>query len=249
MAPIVEAGSNELIGVIQIINNKAGVPFGALAEEGVSELAQTLAIAFKQRQKPQLAKTKYDYLIADAVLSAGDAQAPVVRGAPLEVFRAWSWRGFLSWSFRWGWRLFWLYNLALLVFSPVLVWNAAHGWASIAKQGGRAGADAPGITFRFLGELIAGQVGVASPIIFVLCVAGVAAASRAWGRRGDQGAALLAAMVLPGAAIFLWQATGSRVQANWTARTAPSVTVACPGRTSNRRYSSPYRSRAASAPI
>src|SRR5687767_12822391 len=72
VAPILEAGSNELIGVIQIINNKAGVPFGALAEEGVSELAQTLAIAFKQRQKPTVAKTKYDYLIADAVLSAGE---------------------------------------------------------------------------------------------------------------------------------------------------------------------------------
>jgi len=72
VAPIVEQGTNELIGVIQIINNKAGVPFGPLAEEGVSELSQTLAIAFKQRQKPQLAKTKYDYLIADAVLSAGE---------------------------------------------------------------------------------------------------------------------------------------------------------------------------------
>jgi type II secretory ATPase GspE/PulE/Tfp pilus assembly ATPase PilB-like protein len=72
LAPIVEQGGAELIGVIQIINNKAGVPFGALAEEGVNELAQTLAIAFRQRQKPQLVKTKYDYLISDAVLSAGE---------------------------------------------------------------------------------------------------------------------------------------------------------------------------------
>ncbi|HEV2432319.1 MAG TPA: GAF domain-containing protein, partial [Burkholderiales bacterium] len=72
VAPILEPGSNELIGVIQIINHKAGMPFGGLAEEGVSELAQTLAIAFKQRQKPQVAKSKYDYLIADAVLSAGE---------------------------------------------------------------------------------------------------------------------------------------------------------------------------------
>jgi type II secretory ATPase GspE/PulE/Tfp pilus assembly ATPase PilB-like protein len=72
VAPIVEAGSSDLIGVIQIINNKAGVPFGGLAEEGVGELSQTLAIAFKQRQKPQAVKTKYDYLIADAVLSAGE---------------------------------------------------------------------------------------------------------------------------------------------------------------------------------
>src|SRR5258707_11115052 len=72
VAPIVEGGSSDLIGVIQIINNKAGVPFGALTEEGVAELSQTLAIAFKQRQKPQVVKTKYDYLIADAVLSAGE---------------------------------------------------------------------------------------------------------------------------------------------------------------------------------
>jgi type II secretory ATPase GspE/PulE/Tfp pilus assembly ATPase PilB-like protein len=72
VAPIVEQGTSELIGVIQIINNKAGAPFGALAEDGVAELVQTLAIAFKQRQKPQLVKTKYDYLIADAVLSAGE---------------------------------------------------------------------------------------------------------------------------------------------------------------------------------
>src|SRR5687767_4368964 len=72
VAPIGESSGAELIGVIQIINNKAGAPFGALAEEGVAELAQTLTIAFKQRQKPQLVKTKYDYLIADAVLSAGE---------------------------------------------------------------------------------------------------------------------------------------------------------------------------------
>jgi type II secretory ATPase GspE/PulE/Tfp pilus assembly ATPase PilB-like protein len=72
VATISESGSGDLIGVIQIINNKAGVPFGSLAEEGVAELSQTLAIAFKQRQKPQIVKTKYDYLIADAVLSAGE---------------------------------------------------------------------------------------------------------------------------------------------------------------------------------
>src|SRR5574341_1790650 len=72
VAPIVDAQAAELIGVIQIINNKAGMPFGPLTEEGVAELSQTLAIAFRQRQKPQLVKTKYDFLIADAVLSAGE---------------------------------------------------------------------------------------------------------------------------------------------------------------------------------
>jgi len=72
VAPIVDAQAAELIGVIQIINNKAGMPFGPLTEEGVAELSQTLAIAFRQRQKPQVVKTKYDFLISDAVLSAGE---------------------------------------------------------------------------------------------------------------------------------------------------------------------------------
>lgn len=72
VAPILDGQTQDLIGVIQIINNKAGVPFGPLTEDGVAELSQTLAIAFRQRQKPSLVKTKYDYLISDAVLSAGE---------------------------------------------------------------------------------------------------------------------------------------------------------------------------------
>ncbi len=70
-APIVDAQSGELIGVVQIINNKSGQNFGQLEEEGAIGLTQTLAIAFRQRQKSgQPVKTKYDYLVADAVLSA-----------------------------------------------------------------------------------------------------------------------------------------------------------------------------------
>src|SRR6266704_877619 len=72
VSPVVEPGSTELVGVVQLINNKAGVSFGQLAEEGVTELCQTLAIAFKQRQKPQVLKTKYDFLVSDAVISAAE---------------------------------------------------------------------------------------------------------------------------------------------------------------------------------
>src|SRR5712671_5975665 len=72
VAPVLEAGTNELIGVVQIINNKAGVPFTPMTEEGAQELCQTLAIAFRQRQKPQVLKTKYDFLVSDAVISAAE---------------------------------------------------------------------------------------------------------------------------------------------------------------------------------
>src|SRR5467141_742273 len=72
VAPVAEPGSSELVGVVQLINNRAGMSFGQLAEEGVAELCQTLAIALKQRQKPQVLKTKYDFLVSDAVISAAE---------------------------------------------------------------------------------------------------------------------------------------------------------------------------------
>jgi GAF domain-containing protein len=52
VAPVVDAQSSELLGVVQIINNKAGTPFAVVAQEGVKGLCETLAIAFNQRSKP-----------------------------------------------------------------------------------------------------------------------------------------------------------------------------------------------------
>ena len=75
VAPVVEAGSNELIGVVQAINTKSGQPFSPLAEESIVNLCETLAIAFKQRQKPQATvRGKYDALVANAMLSAEEME-------------------------------------------------------------------------------------------------------------------------------------------------------------------------------
>ncbi|KXS33673.1 MAG: putative phytochrome sensor protein [Candidatus Gallionella acididurans] len=74
VAPILDASHGDLVGVIQVINNKAGAPFAVLIEEGVQELAQTMAVALRQhlRQRESSIKTKYDYLVADGVLSAAE---------------------------------------------------------------------------------------------------------------------------------------------------------------------------------
>ena len=72
VAPIFETGSSELVGIIQVINNKANLPFPSMVEDGVQELAQTLAVALRQRQQQAAAKTKYDYLVTDAVLSVAE---------------------------------------------------------------------------------------------------------------------------------------------------------------------------------
>ena len=75
VAPVVDAKSKELIGVVQIINSKTGQPFPAVMEEGAVQLCETLAIAFRQRQGPMVqVRTKYDGLVADAVISAEELE-------------------------------------------------------------------------------------------------------------------------------------------------------------------------------
>ena len=124
----------------------------------------------------------------------------------------------------------WLGALAgAAVFAPVLAWNAAHGWASLVKQGGRVGAFRPTNALRFLAELTAGQAGLATPLIFVLCVAGGLAALRlAWGRR-DPAWTLLAALTVLPALVFVQHAFGDRVQANWPVVLYPSAALAAAG--------------------
>jgi type II secretory ATPase GspE/PulE/Tfp pilus assembly ATPase PilB-like protein len=75
VAPIVDASANELAGVVQAINTRSGNPFSPLAEEGIVNLCETLAIAFKQRQKPAaMMRGKYDGLVANAVLSGEEME-------------------------------------------------------------------------------------------------------------------------------------------------------------------------------
>ncbi|HEX4260053.1 MAG TPA: glycosyltransferase family 39 protein [Acetobacteraceae bacterium] len=115
--------------------------------------------------------------------------------------------------------------LSVAIFAPDLAWNAAHHWASYIKQGGRTGVWHPADALRYLGELVGGQAGLATPLVFVLCVCGVWWAARR-GLRGDPAAGLLALLTVPGALVFLEHAVGGRVQANWPAVLYPAAAVA-----------------------
>ncbi len=76
VAPILNATDNELMGVVQVINNQDNEPFSDVVVEGVSEICQTLAIAFKQRQKfVQILRSKYDHLIHDSVLTSTEFES------------------------------------------------------------------------------------------------------------------------------------------------------------------------------
>src|SRR5205085_1499824 len=61
--------------------------------------------------------------------------------------------------------------VSLLVFSPVIVWNADHRWVSFIKQIGRARIE----DFKpaFIAELIPAQVAFATPLVFILGAMGI----------------------------------------------------------------------------
>lgn len=86
--PILHAETGDLLGVLQLINNRAGGVFSTMMEEGLKELCDTLAIAFTQRSKPPLViQTKYDPLVAEAILSTPelDLAARAARRKGLDI--------------------------------------------------------------------------------------------------------------------------------------------------------------------
>ena len=117
-------------------------------------------------------------------------------------------------------------GIALLLFLPVILWNAAHHWASFLKQGGRTGEFHPARALQFLGELIGGQFGLATPIIFVLCVVGLWQAARRTVLWRDPAAGLLTALGVLPALVFIQHALGDRVQGNWPEIIYPAAVIA-----------------------
>lgn len=120
---------------------------------------------------------------------------------------------------------------ALLIFSPVLVWNATHGWAGFARQGGRLGGMEIARAPQFLAELVGAQAGLATPGIWALCLAGLAWAGREAWRARDPGPTLLACLGLPGTLYFTAYAFGGRVQGNWLVFVYPAAMIAATGLT------------------
>lgn len=126
--------------------------------------------------------------------------------------------------------------LAVTAFTPVLAWNAAHHWASFLRQGGRTGAWDPHRALGHLGELVGGQAGLATPLVFLLLLLGLGRSLRAALRGSTPEApaeALLAVLTWPTALLFLQHALGDRVQANWPAVIYPAGLIAAalvPGR-------------------
>lgn len=123
-------------------------------------------------------------------------------------------------------KLLWLgFLLALLIFSPVIFWNAEHQWISFLKQGGRTTDWNPGRAMQFLTELLVGQIGLATPILFFcFCLAMVRLTKVVWRQRQGGEFLLWLWVVLP-LGVFIQHAIGDRVQANWLGILYPALSM------------------------
>jgi 4-amino-4-deoxy-L-arabinose transferase-like glycosyltransferase len=113
--------------------------------------------------------------------------------------------------------------VALLLFAPVILWNAEHQWVSFLKQFGRARIG----DFRpaFIAELIPTQIAFATPLVFILGAMGLHAL--VWLRSGAAASrALINAMFWTIVIYFAWHSLHARVEANWFAPVYPAFAVA-----------------------
>jgi len=108
--------------------------------------------------------------------------------------------------------------LALAIFMPNLVWQSQHHWQTFLFQFGRISAGT--FTLRYLGEFLAAQVGLASPLILLLMAVGLWRATRFGSDR-----LMLAVLVWVGLGYFFQHALHDRVQGNWPCFLYPALAI------------------------
>ncbi|MEI7706178.1 MAG: glycosyltransferase family 39 protein, partial [Deltaproteobacteria bacterium] len=112
--------------------------------------------------------------------------------------------------------------LSLVLFSPVVIWNATHGWASFGFQFGKRGHDMhlePVLVGRFFGL----QSLAVSPILFLVLLAAMVVAARRW---RDETMRLCALFSVPMMAIWTVVSPFHWVKMNWAVPVYPTATLA-----------------------
>ena len=127
-------------------------------------------------------------------------------------------------AFMWvpAWRGRWLRSpypwaaalLALALFSPVLIWNMQHDWASFRFQAVRATATHPW-SLRTFGEFLGMQFGLVGFVLLPVVLIGVALTARRGFHRREAVAVLLSAAVAVPFLYFLWKSLSLRVGDTW----------------------------------
>ncbi len=108
-------------------------------------------------------------------------------------------------------------GLGLLLFTPVIIWNARNEWATFRHVLYQGGIDKSSlVTFRFIGDFLATQAALLSPLAFLLLIG-------AWLRPAERTPSVRPAtsylnwMSLTTFAVFLLLSLHVRIYGNWAA--------------------------------
>ncbi|MFI5294073.1 MAG: glycosyltransferase family 39 protein [Thermodesulfovibrionales bacterium] len=100
--------------------------------------------------------------------------------------------------------------VSLMVFSPVIIWNAAHGWVTLKHTAGQAHlADGLMISPKDFFEFLGSQAGVITPLLFVGMLVAL------WKMRKDRAGAFIFWFSVPVVLFFVLKSLQGKVQANW----------------------------------
>jgi membrane-associated phospholipid phosphatase len=98
----------------------------------------------------------------------------------------------------------------ILIFTPVILWNAQHGWVSVRHTAGQAHvADGLQVSLKSLFEFIGSQLGVVTPVILVLMFIAL------WGLGAGRQRRFLIWFSVPILLFFTLKSVQGKVQANW----------------------------------
>jgi dolichyl-phosphate-mannose-protein mannosyltransferase len=120
------------------------------------------------------------------------------------------------------WRRRWLTSpypwaaalIAIVLFSPVLIWNAQHDWASFRFQSVRAVATHE-LSLRTVGDFVGLQFFLVGPILLPVLLSAVALTAWRGTRQRDAISILLSASVIVPFLYFLWKSLTLRIGDTW----------------------------------
>jgi 4-amino-4-deoxy-L-arabinose transferase-like glycosyltransferase len=107
--------------------------------------------------------------------------------------------------------------LALLIFSPVIIWNWQHDWASFMFQSSSRLAQMRRLRLDYFFQLIGSQLGMLTPYIFILVLIGWAQSGWRGFKEKNDSYSLLFWIALPVYLVFTLSSFRSLVKMNWLA--------------------------------
>ena len=136
--------------------------------------------------------------------------------------------------------------IALIIFLPVIMWNAQHDWISFSMQFGRLAAHQ--ITLLYLGDFLVSQLGLLNPIIALFFVLAIAATLGARSDSKPEASVFLLALMAPLALYMIVHSFHDRVEPNWLAPLYPLVALLAAASAEN-LVASPFRAWLAHAVV